>query len=92
MNRRSFLKRLGISVAGLACGAKLLSEAATARPPPEIKRNLKPNPAWVDAPYEEKFFFANRDAARLAGDIYEMIIRKSPYIDLIEDGAIQSYP
>lgn len=54
MNRRSFLKRIAIAAAGVACGASLLSDNLTAKVVDCAKRI---NPAWVNAQYDMRFLF-----------------------------------
>lgn len=54
MHRRAFIKRATIAAAALALGL------ATKTKQPEIKRataNPRPNPAWINAPYEASFLF-----------------------------------
>lgn len=76
MERRSFLKRLAIGVAGVATGTtgvKAIAEALSTLPiPPTI------NPAWINAPYEIGFLFG--------ADAFERLARPSPYLELIETG------
>jgi hypothetical protein len=70
MKRRSFLKIFAVGAIAAGGAVKVASaavEAATeSATPASLGYVLRPNPAWVTAPYEETFLFGSGVFQRLA--------------------------